>query len=132
MTEDRSTVDELAALVSDASAGAVVTFAGVVRDHDQGRAVTGITYSAHPDAETVLREAAAEFCDRVGVHGIAVVHRIGELGIGDLALGLAVSASHRGQAFACASDLVDRIKEKLPVWKHQHFADGTSEWSACP
>lgn len=120
------------ARVTDDRAGATVTFTGVVRNHDHGRAVTGIEYVGHPSAEAVLAEVAAEFVGREGVHAVAVEHRVGTLVVGDLALVAAVSASHRAQAFGTCSDLVDRVKEKLPVWKRQSFADGTTEWSNCP
>ena len=129
---DALDVAALARLVDDVRAGAVVTFTGVVRDHDHGRAVTGIDYVGHPSADAVLAEVAAEFTGRAGVHAIAVEHRVGTLAVGDLALVAAVSASHRAEAFAACSDLVDRVKEKLPVWKKQLFADGTAEWSNCP
>lgn len=122
----------VAALVDDARAGAVVTFVGAVRNHDGGRDVTSLSYSAHPSAEATLREVADEFRGREGVHAVAVVHRVGELAIGDVALFAVVAASHRGQAFSCASDLVDRVKESVPIWKHQHYADGTSDWSNLP
>ncbi len=118
--------------VEDPRAGAVVTFEGVVRNHDDGRGVVGIHYEGHPSAEQALRDVVEEFRDREGVHGIAVEHRVGDLVVGDLALSLAVAASHRSQAYACASDLVDRIKETLPVWKLQRFADGSEAWSRCP
>ncbi len=108
-------VAEHAALVDHAAAGAVVTFAGVVRDHDGGRAVRGLEYSAHPTAGKVVAQVANDVAARAaGVRAIAVSHRIGPLGIGDVAL-------------ACA-ELVDEVKRLLPVWKHQLFADGTDEW----
>ncbi|NMD47974.1 MAG: molybdenum cofactor biosynthesis protein MoaE [Propionibacterium sp.] len=122
----------VAGLVSDDRAGATVTFTGVVRNHDHGRAVTGIEYVGHPSADAVLAEIAAEFTGREGVHAVAVEHRIGTLAVGDLALVAAVSASHRAQAFSTCSELVDRVKEKLPIWKRQLFTDGTAEWSNCP
>ena len=122
----------LAALAGDDRAGATVVFTGVVRNHDHGRAVTGIEYVGHPSAERIIAEVAAEFTGRDGVHAIAVEHRVGTLTIGDLAMVAAVSASHRAEAFHTCSDLVDVIKQKLPIWKHQQFADGTAEWSNCP
>ena len=75
---------------------------------------------------------ANEFIDRPGLHAIAVEHRVGTLVVGDLAMVAAVSASHRAEAFSACSDLVDAIKARLPIWKHQQFADGTAEWSNCP
>lgn len=124
--------DALLAAVSDDRAGAVVTFAGVVRNHDHGRAVTGIEYVGHPSADEVMRAVVGEFSAREGVHAVAAQHRIGMLGIGGVALYVAVAASHRRQAFDTASDLVDRVKEVLPIWKKQFLADGTHEWSRCP
>jgi molybdopterin synthase catalytic subunit len=122
-------VAEHAALVDHAAAGAVVTFAGVVRDHDGGRAVRGLEYSAHPTAEKVVAEVAADVASKAtGVRAIAVSHRIGPLGIGDVALACAVAADHRKEAFAACAELVDEVKRVLPVWKHQLFADGTDEW----
>ena len=122
-------VAEHAALVDQAAAGAVVTFAGVVRDHDGGRAVRGLEYSAHPTAGKVVAQVANEVAARAaGVRAIAVSHRIGPLAIGDVALACAVAADHRKEAFAACAELVDEVKRLLPVWKHQLFADGTDEW----
>ncbi len=125
-------VDAAIASVDDPRAGATVSFAGVVRNHDHGRDVTAIDYSGHPDAAKVIEGIAAEFADADGVHALAVAHRIGALIIGDVALVVAVSASHRAEAFAVASQVVERVKQSLPIWKKQHFTDGTSEWSNCP
>lgn len=117
------------ALVDHSAAGAVVSFAGVVRDHDGGRGVTRLEYSAHPSAAEVLAEVAAEVAAASeGVRAIAVSHRIGVLNIGDAALVAAVSADHRAAAFRTCALLVDTVKERLPVWKHQFFTDGTDEW----
>ncbi|MGW5055529.1 molybdenum cofactor biosynthesis protein MoaE [Actinokineospora sp. NPDC004072] len=126
-------VDTHAALVADAAAGAVVTFAGVVRDHDRGRGVVALDYEGHPSAGAVVEEVAAEVAGRhPGVRALAVSHRIGALRIGDVALACAVSAEHRRAAFAACADLVDEVKARLPIWKHQTFTDGTDEWVNCP
>jgi molybdopterin synthase catalytic subunit len=132
VTEAVLDVASLAREVDDAAAGAVVTFAGVVRDHDRGRAVTGIEYVSHPTAGRVLEEVVSSVAARFPVDAVSVAHRLGELAIGDAALVVAVSAAHRQEAFAAASEMVDEVKHQLPVWKHQHFADGTDEWVACP
>lgn len=116
------------ALVDHSAAGAVVSFAGVVRNHDGGRGVTRLEYSAHPSAAEVLAEVAADVAASEGVRAIAVSHRIGVLNIGDAALVAAVSADHRAAAFRTCALLVDTVKERLPVWKHQFFTDGTDEW----
>lgn len=126
-------VEELAALVAHAAAGAVVTFAGVVRDHDGGRGVGGLEYSGHPSAAKVVAEVAAEVAARAsGVRAVAVEHRLGRLEIGDVALACAVAAEHRKEAFATCAELVEEVKRRLPVWKHQLFADGTEEWVNSP
>lgn len=117
------------ALVNHRAAGAVVSFAGVVRDHDGGRSVTRLEYSAHPTAGPTLRAVADEVAAASpGVRAIAVSHRTGLLQVGDAALVAAVSADHRGAAFRACALLVDTVKERIPVWKHQYFADGTDEW----
>lgn len=123
---------DLEQMVSDPRAGAVVSFVGAVRDHDHGRSVVDLEYEAHPNAAAVLKEVAAEVCGRHDVVAIAVVHRHGRLAIGDAALVAVVSAGHRGAAFAACADLVDAVKDRVPIWKHQVFADGTDEWVNCP
>ncbi|GAA4624909.1 molybdenum cofactor biosynthesis protein MoaE [Cellulomonas oligotrophica] len=124
-------VAALAGAVDAPAAGAVVTFAGVVRDHDHGRAVTSIEYVAHPDAGAVLAQVVADVAARLPVDAVACVHRVGPLGVGACALGVAVSAAHRQEAFEAAALLVDEVKARLPVWKRQVFADGTHEWVNC-
>lgn len=116
-------------LVASEAAGAVVGFSGMVRNHDGGREVTRLEYSAHPHAEQILFEVLAEVAAAApGVRAIAASHRIGSLQIGDAALVAAVSADHRAAAFDTCARLVDAVKDRLPVWKHQFFADGTDEW----
>ncbi|GAA2673217.1 MULTISPECIES: molybdenum cofactor biosynthesis protein MoaE [Actinosynnema] len=133
VTEDPISVDEHAKLVEHASAGAVVTFSGVVRDHDHGRSVRELEYHGHPSAGDVVAEVVADVAGRFeGVRAVAVSHRVGPLAIGDVALAVAVSAAHRGAAFAVCSELVDEVKRRLPVWKRQVFADGSDEWVNCP
>ncbi|MEO3745951.1 molybdenum cofactor biosynthesis protein MoaE [Plantactinospora sp. B5E13] len=119
------------ALVTDAGAGAVVSFQGVVRDHDHGRSVTRLEYEGHPSAAAVLREVAEEIAADPDVYAVAVSHRLGALEIGDVALVAAVSTAHRAAAFAACAKLVDEVKDRLPVWKRQLFADGTEEWVNC-
>jgi molybdopterin synthase catalytic subunit len=125
-------VAEHEAAVADPRAGAVVSFAGVVRDHDHGRDVVRLEYEGHPSALDVLRAVAEEIAADPDVIAIAVSHRVGPLEVGDIALAAAVSTAHRATAFAACARLVDRVKEKLPIWKHQIFANGTDEWVNCP
>ena len=114
------------------AAGATVLFTGVVRDHDEGRSVLELEYVAHPSAVDVLAAVAAEIEEMPDVQAVGVSHRVGRLKIGELALVAAVSAPHRAEAFAAATELVERVKSRLPVWKLQIFADGTEEWVNCP
>lgn len=107
--------------------GAVVTFRGVVRDHDHGVAVRGLEYQAHPDAERFLTDCLAEISAETGLR-VAAGHRTGELMIGDVALVASVAAPHRADAFAACGELVDRIKARVPIWKRQQLADGRTEW----
>jgi molybdopterin synthase catalytic subunit len=116
------------AAVADPAAGAVVSFAGAVRDHDHGSGVTALHYQAHPTAARIVAEVAAEMAGREGVIAVAVTHRVGDLVVGDLAIVAAVSSAHRQLAFAVCGDLVDEVKARLPVWKHQRFTDGSDEW----
>ena len=129
VTEEVLSMAEHEALVAAVAAGAVVSFAGVVRDHDEGKGVTALDYSAHPTAAALVAEVAADVAARVsGVRALAVSHRVGPLAIGDVALACAVSADHRAAAFEVCALLVDEVKARIPVWKRQLFADGTEEW----
>ncbi|GAC68333.1 molybdenum cofactor biosynthesis protein MoaE [Gordonia soli] len=126
-----SLADHEAAVVSASggAAGAMVGFSGVVRDHDGGRAVSRLSYSAHPSAGQVLTDVVSGLAaDAVGVRAVAVSHRIGDLAIGDVAFVVAVAADHRRAAFELCSLLVDEVKAHLPVWKQQFFDDGSDEW----
>ena len=129
VTTDEISVAGHEAMVADDAAGAVVSFAGVVRDHDGGRGVHALDYSAHPSADALVAEVAADVAARSeGVIALAISHRVGPLVVGDVALACAVSAAHRGAAFTACALLVEEVKARLPVWKRQEFADGTEEW----
>ena len=119
---------ELERLVADDRAGAVVTFSGNVRNHDNGRDVRTLIYEGHPSAQQVIEGVARDVATEHDIIALAIVHRIGDIAIGEAALVVAVSAAHRGEAFAACAAAVDRTKDALPVWKHQVFADGTDEW----
>jgi molybdopterin synthase catalytic subunit len=121
---DPSTLDEF---VWRREAGAVVSFQGIVRDHDGGRSVVSLDYRAHPQATEFLRTCCEEVAERTGLR-VAAVHRVGSLTIGDLALIASVAAPHRAEAFAACAELVEQIKSRVPIWKRQHFSDGESEW----
>ncbi|ORV10900.1 molybdenum cofactor biosynthesis protein MoaE [Mycobacterium celatum] len=129
LTEQPIVLAEHEELVSHAAAGAIVGFVGMIRNHDGAREVLRLEYSAHPSAEQVMGEVLAEVAEQCsGVRAIAASHRVGVLQIGEAALVAAVAADHRRAAFETCAHLVDTIKARLPVWKHQFFADGTDEW----
>jgi molybdopterin synthase catalytic subunit len=131
LTEVRSeplSVDEVQAAASDPAAGALALFIGTVRDHDHGRGVTALSYSAHPSAAAELGRVAEKVASSYQVLSVAVTHRTGDLQIGDLAVVAAVGAQHRDVAFAACHALIDELKATVPIWKHQFFTGGDSEW----
>lgn len=121
---DPAVVDEF--VLSPAN-GAVVSFQGIVRNHDQERPVSALDYQAHPDAERILRECCERVAAQTGLR-VAAIHRTGALTVGDLAVVAAVAAPHRAEAFAACAELVELIKKSVPIWKRQHFPGGTAEW----
>jgi molybdopterin synthase catalytic subunit len=125
-------VDEVVAAVDHPGAGGTAVFIGTVRDNDSDKLVEGLGYSAHPTAIARMREVAEKVVADHDVVRLAAVHRVGDLAIGDLAVVVAVSCGHRGEAFAACKMLIDDIKAGVPIWKHQVFTDGSSEWVGTP
>jgi molybdopterin synthase catalytic subunit len=125
-------VDEVLSAVSDPGAGGTCVFVGTVRDVDDGRAVTVLDYTAHPSVSAIFREVADEVASRHPVSAVAAVHRVGELKVGDVAVVVAVAAPHRGEAFDACRRLIDELKTRVPIWKHQLFDDGSEEWVGSP
>lgn len=128
LRETPLSADEVRAAVSDPGAGGIALFVGAVRDQDGGRNVVGLSYSAHPSAEAELRRVAEKVAADFDVRALAAVHRVGDLDIGDLAVVVAAACPHRAEAFDACRTLIDELKHAVPIWKHQRFADGTSEW----
>jgi molybdopterin synthase catalytic subunit len=125
-------VHEVVDAVSDRSVGGVDVFVGLVRDHDHDKGVTGLEYSAHPTALARLHEVVEEVARKCDVQAVAAVHRVGQLDIGDAAVVVATGAAHRGEAFEATRLLIDELKARVPIWKHQRFADGSDEWVGTP
>jgi molybdopterin synthase catalytic subunit len=120
---------EVLGTVGGASDGAMLLFLGTVREQNDGRPVRGMRYDAYAAmAESVLADIAREATEQAGTHRISVVHRTGELSIGDVSVAIAVSTPHRAEAFEAARYIIEQIKLRLPVWKHEHYSDGGSEW----
>jgi molybdopterin synthase catalytic subunit len=117
------------ARVGDDRDGASILFLGVVRDHADGRPVEGMRYDAYVEmAEGVLADIAREAAARAGTDRLAVVHRVGELSIGEVSVAIAVSSPHRAEAYDASRYVIEEIKKRLPVWKKEHYTDGAAEW----
>ncbi|MCP5537674.1 MAG: molybdenum cofactor biosynthesis protein MoaE [Akkermansiaceae bacterium] len=118
--------------VRDPSAGGFASFEGWVRNHHQGRDVTSLEYEAFPAlAEKEGNRIVAEICKNHDVVAARCEHRTGHLEIGEIAICIAVSAAHRDAAFAACRAIIDSIKSTVPIWKKEHYTDGTSTWVKC-
>lgn len=125
-------VAEVVAALDDDASGGLTLFVGRVRDHDGGKGVDALDYTAHPSALERLQAVCDRVAEEYDVHGVAAVHRTGALVIGDLAVVVATTAAHRGEAFRASRALIDTLKDEVPIWKHQRFGDGTEEWVGAP
>ncbi len=113
----------------DAHAGAYASFEGWVRDHNEGRAVLGLNYSAYrPLAESEGARILAEARQKFDIRSAACVHRVGELALGELAVWVGVSAAHRGPAFEACRWIIDEVKARVPIWKNERYAEGAPQW----
>ena len=128
VTSESIRIEKLRSEALRSDSGAVITFSGDVRNHDGGRDVLSLDYEVHPSAGEILAEVAQEVAVEFSLQALIIEHRYGSLAIGDTALGVVAAAAHRAEAFNGAIAAVDRVKERLPIWKHQFFADGTDEW----
>jgi molybdopterin synthase catalytic subunit len=127
VTEQPIEASELEQFVLTAEYGALVTFRGIVRNHDHGSTVSALDYQAHPDAAAFLEDCCRQIAEATSLR-VAAAHRVGPLVVGDTALVAAVAAPHRAEAFAACEQLVELIKSSVPIWKRQHLADGVTEW----
>jgi len=124
-------IQELSKLVANPHSGAVVTFCGDVREHDGGKEVASLLYEIHPSAPEQIKLITESIMGRFEIEKVAVAHRYGDIAIGETAFAVAVSAAHRQAAFDACAAIVDEVKAKLPIWKHQKFTDGSDEWVNC-
>jgi molybdopterin synthase catalytic subunit len=125
-------VAEVVAALDDEASGGLTLFVGRVRDHDHGKGVLGLDYTAHPSALDRLREVCERVAAAYDVHGVAAVHRVGTLAIGDIAVVVATTSAHRGTSLDASRLLIDTLKAEVPIWKHQRFSDGSEEWVGSP
>jgi len=129
VTADSIPVDALASTPCLAEDGARILFVGVVRDHADGRPVRGMRYEAYePMAREVLRAIVTEAETGFAVSRVEAVHRTGELAIGEASVAIVVDGPHRDAAYAASRYVIEEIKKRLPVWKHEHFTDGEARW----
>ncbi len=129
ITEHAIDPDAVLHAVGGPEDGAVVLFLGTVRNENEGRPVNGMRYEAYREmAEREMSNIVDEVRQRTGVTRLTAVHRTGELRVGDISVAVAASSPHRADAFTAARDVIEEIKRRLPVWKHEHYADGAARW----
>lgn len=131
LTDEVISLSQFISQIESTQAGAIATFSGNVRILDSGREVVRLSYEIHPSTEQILNEVVHDVASRHKVLGVAVAHRFGEIALGESALIVAISAEHRGDAFSACAEMVDEVKARIPIWKHQFFTDGTDEWVNC-
>jgi molybdopterin synthase catalytic subunit len=125
-------VSALSAALDDPHAGGLVAFAGRVRNHNEGQAVLRLEYEAF--AELAVKEGQRivdEALQRFAITGAACVHRVGRLEIGDMAVWVGVGAAHRAAAFEACRYIIDAVKQRVPIWKKEHYVNGDSGWVNC-
>lgn len=130
ITSEPLAVEPAHAFVADPRAGAAVVFTGMVRDHAEGRSVAGLTYEAFEEQAAAQLEALAEHIVTTwpSVRAVWMTHRLGALDIGEPSVVVGVSADHRGEAFAAARHGIDTLKQTVPIWKREHWTDGSAHW----
>jgi molybdopterin synthase catalytic subunit len=129
LTREPISADSVLPLVGGPADGAIDVFLGVVRDQNEGSAVSGMHYEAYVEmAERTLRDIVAEAASQAGVGKVAAVHRTGELRVGEVSVAIAASAPHRAEAFAACRYVIEEIKTRLPVWKQERYLGGTEKW----
>ena len=129
VTDEALSVDEALAAVADPGAGGTCVFVGTVRDRSQAGVVTGLRYEAWEElALTRIRELADELAEKWPVKKVAILHRIGDLTIGEASVVIACSAPHRADAFEACRHGIERLKEDVPIWKKEALVTGEAHW----
>jgi molybdopterin synthase catalytic subunit len=129
ITTDPIAAQEAVSFVSDPASGGACVFVGTVRDRSDAGSVTGLTYEAWEElAERRLREIAQEMFEKWPVRRVALLHRTGDLAVGEVSVVVACSSPHRPDAFEACRHGIERLKEEVPIWKHEHLTDGESHW----
>ena len=129
VTDEAVDAAEAVAFVADPAAGGTCVFLGTVRDHSTSGGVTGLTYEAWEElAVRRLEELGEELFATWPLRRVALLHRFGELAIGDASVAIAVSAGHRAEAFEACRHAIERLKQDVPIWKKEHLVSGESSW----
>src|SRR5471030_1016844 len=132
LTDQAIDIEKLKAAICDQRAGALLTFEGVVRNHNEGKSVEALSYEAYePLARAEAERIFAEVAERFNVIKLVLVHRVGLLQISDVAVFVGVSAAHRDQAYLASRYIIDETKKRLPIWKKEHYTDASSAWVNC-
>ena len=129
IVEHPLSADRLATEVADSANGATLLFIGTVREVNDGRAVSGMEYTAYTSmAERELADIVREAAERFGTDDLVVEHRVGPLALGEASVVIAVAHAHRGAAYDASRYVIEQIKQRVPIWKLEHYLDGTREW----
>jgi molybdopterin synthase catalytic subunit len=129
VTEEEIGLEQAVAFVGDPGAGGTCVFLGTVREHSEAGVVTGLTYEAWEElAVRRLEELGDELFERWPLRRVALVHRLGDLAVGDVSVAIAVSAGHRAEAFEACRHAIERLKQDVPIWKKEHLVTGESSW----
>lgn len=132
LTHDSIDLKDLVRPLNDFHSGAEVIFLGKVRDHFQGRKVLHLEYEAYEFmAENLIGNLVSEVHRRWQINGVKVLHRLGRVKLGEIAVLIQVQSTHRDEAYQTSRFLIEAIKHQVPIWKKEYFSDGTSEWSLC-
>lgn len=129
ITGEKIDVETLLKEVASSSDGALLLFLGVVRDHHGGRKVAGLVYEAYREmAEETLERIAGEAEERFGTDRIRVLHRVGALEVGEVSTAIAVATPHREESYGASRYIIEEIKKRLPIWKHERYLEGDAAW----
>jgi molybdopterin synthase catalytic subunit len=129
IVESEIFIQDVIDAVDTPEAGAIVTFAGIVRNNTRGRMVRYLEFEAYPPmAEKKMKEIVDEIYSKWGLDKVAMIHRVGRLEIGEVIVAIAVASPHRDKAFEACQYAIDRLKEVVPIWKREVWEDGTEEW----
>ena len=132
LTEQPVTLQDFFSFSPAKSCGAVASFVGIVRDHDDGRRVRKLHYECYLSmADKMMAKLVAEAKERWDIQEVRVLHRVGTLEIGEVAVAIAVASAHRQEAFEACRFLMERIKKEVPIWKKEFYEDGGNEWVSC-